>query len=81
MKQFTVVRSSDPKRRSAPFSISLNGESYLSDIETQEEAESIAAMLREIREANSKVIAINKPNHCRAGRASESARWTSLLDR
>jgi hypothetical protein len=61
MKQFTLVRSNDPKRQYAPFSILLNGENYLSDIETPEEAESIAAMLREMPDASSKVIAINKP--------------------
>ena len=60
MKQFALVRSNDPKRQCAPFSILLNGESYLSDLETQEEAESIVAMLREIPDSGAKVIAIDK---------------------
>lgn len=69
MKQFTVVRSGDSKRQYAPFSILLNGENYLTDIETQEEADSIAAMLREIPETSSKVIAINKPQAFQSWRA------------
>jgi hypothetical protein len=70
MKQFTLVRSNDPKRQYAPFSILLNGENYLSDIETHDEAESIAAMLREIPEASSKVIAIDE--------AKPSQSWKAL---